>query len=152
MTLGSFLECTSQTSVTLPLARVLLEIVMSHQVSESPEPFVRRSALLSIAQTLHSLPPAALIGAVGLHGLIPSSESSDPHLLESLQWIQKWTQHAAALDPDEHCKMIATACCSLHSTLMTASLKYALETSAKSSREPQEISIVVPKIEQPRLP
>lgn len=107
VTLGSFAQSVSQTSVSAQLALAILELVASPSIHQHPQPYVRRSALSAVFQVLCGLPPARIAYA-SLGGWKESN--TDSMLSERLEWLMDFTSNAATSDIDETCRLIASGC------------------------------------------
>lgn len=135
VTLGTFLECSSNSHVSPALAAATIELIRSPQVHQNCESYVRRAAMLAAAQSLCALSPAVLASS-----LLPMSNASND-LQERLQWLQNWISSSEEDDLDETCRKLATSLKGLQGGLIAG----ALTTRAESIRlEPPSIEISKP--------
>lgn len=129
VTLGTFVECCGPSPQTLPLAAGVLELVHSRGVHDSPEPYVRRAALLASSQVLVALPPARLSSA--MLAAASSADCQDAALVARLDWVRQWADSTTESDTDEGCRKMASSCRQLQASLAAGALA-AMDSGADS--------------------
>lgn len=161
--LATFVEAAGATPAALPLAAGLLELLRAPGVSASPEPHVRRCALLAGAAVVGALPPARLAGAL----VGAQRDAADAHLVERLQWLQSWAAGVAAGDGDDNCRALAAGLLGLHGRLADEAMQalellpeqqllgswdpLAASLGGKQQQGSGRVSIAVPSIQSLRL-
>ncbi len=117
-TLAAFLEEAGGSAEAGALGAAVLELVRGAGVHDSPEPFVRRAALAAAARVLGAVPPGRLAGAM----LPPAAGAGEEPLAERVRWVAGWAAAAAAGDPDEGCRAMASACQRMQAELAAGAL------------------------------
>jgi hypothetical protein len=128
-TLGAFLEACQRAAEAVPLAAAVLELVKSPRVHDSPEPFVRRAALLATSHALMAVPPAAIADALlGLEDKRNGDRrggAASAHatlLAERLQWVHTWVNTSKVSDTDANCRALAEGCEAMQGALSSEAL------------------------------
>lgn len=130
-TLGTFLECCRHTGEAVPLAAAVLELLKAPPVHAHAEPFVRKSALMTAAHVLLSLPSPAISTAL-LTKDVSGVEYRGGGVLEvyadkvskGLGWLDAWLVETQAKDADESCRDLASACKGLQQALTSEVLAH----------------------------
>ncbi|KAL6767586.1 hypothetical protein ACKKBF_B35845 [Auxenochlorella protothecoides x Auxenochlorella symbiontica] len=104
-TLGTFLEATAGHVESAGLTAATLELVRCEAVHAHAEPYVRRAAVLAVAQAVTSLPPGILARAM----LSTTSAPGDSMLVHQLEWAGAWLDEVHGRDSDDTCRGMAEA-------------------------------------------
>ncbi|KFM27675.1 Telomere length regulation protein TEL2-like protein [Auxenochlorella protothecoides] len=104
-TLGTFLEATAGHVESAGLTSATLELVRCEAVHAHAEPYVRRAAVLAVAQAVTSLPPGILARAM----LSTTSAPGDSMLVHQLEWAGAWLDEVHGRDSDDTCRGMAEA-------------------------------------------
>ncbi|GMH33223.1 hypothetical protein BSKO_01057 [Bryopsis sp. KO-2023] len=121
VTLGTFAQCTSQTSVSAEMALLTLELISSPGIQNHPEPVIRKSALSAAFQVLSGLPPARVAAATLGVG---RGDAGDKMLAERLEWLRGWASGVASSDHDGTCRLLASGCVHLQAEVASKAMEF----------------------------
>lgn len=116
VTLGTFLEASAGSNEAVSLSAATLEVVKASPVHQHAEPFVRRGAVLAVAQAATALPPAAAASALLAQA---NPAQGNPKLLELMEWACAWLEEVEQDDSDNTCRQMAEAALKLHRHLQS---------------------------------